>query len=532
MAFGTHPHDRQRTSLSLESEPLGEGGQGVVTRVHGPGPLVYKEYMPQAGTVNGHALADLVSFGHALPPGDRQLLFAHCAWPVARVLHGDRVTGFLMHEVPGEFRGTIGGKSKLVELQYLLYTPNWSWQDLHQPDLEGRVTIALLAAQLIDLLHGHGFVLGDISFRNLLWRPAPPYRIFVLDCDGFRRHGGEPVLRQAHTPDWDDPHQPATGPDLDTDRYKLALLMGRLLTRNAYVRPGAEPELLSGLDPYVATAVTGLFAQAATPRGLRPTAAEWAQAVLGRRRILLNRPPVRQVTVPPERADIHLPGAKRLSQPIHSVPKDRLRPVTPADDPSKTSSGEPRVYLPISLPFSAPPSPPPMRSRPPIAPPSRPPSPPLPPPPMRSLPRPPSPPPSPPLRSLPPAASPAPRRSSPVAPAPAEPAAPSRPLTLGERVTASDEFAEQRRISPGNISDDKVVLLLDALQARGGRLAVTEVAALIGEPVDRTRLLMVTAKRLLNVDGYDVLTLKDGDQTVDLNLGLLKEQFLDEEVEP
>ncbi|MER6826992.1 hypothetical protein ABT352_13490 [Streptosporangium sp. NPDC000563] len=510
MISGTSPHDRQRASLMLEPEPLGEGGQGVVTRVHGPGPLVYKEYMPQAGTVNGHALADLVNFGHALPLGDRQLLFAHCAWPVARVLHGDRVTGFLMREVPGEFRGTIGGKSKLVELQYLLYTPNWSWQDLHQPDLAGRVTIALLATQLVDLLHGHGFVLGDISLRNLLWRPAPPYRIFVLDCDGFRRHGGEPVLRQAHTPDWDDPHQPATGPDLDTDRYKLALLMGRLLTRNAYVRPGQDVELLAGLDPYVVAAVTELFTQAAEPRGLRPTAAEWAQAVRGRRRILLKRPPVRQVATPPERADLHLPGGKRPSQPIRS-PLDN-RASTDASS-SRTPSKEPRIYVPISLPLSAPPSPP--RRSPSIVTPSAP---------RGSTPAPSA-----------PAAPAAPNRSEPAAPKPPPtlraPATPPRSQTLGERVVASEVFADQRRASPGGISDDKVILLLDGLEARGGRLAVAEAARLIGEPVDRTRLLMTAVKRLLNVDGYDVLTLKDGDRTVDLNRGLLKEQFLDEDEE-
>jgi|GEM_PF-542030 len=502
MVSGTYPHDRQRALLMLAPEPLGEGGQGVVTRVHGPGSLVYKEYMPQAGTVNGHALADLVSFGHSLPLGERQLLFAHCAWPVARILHGERVTGFLMREVPGEFRGTIGGKSKLVELQYLLYTPNWSWQDLHQPDLAGRVTIALLATQLVDLLHGYGFVLGDISLRNLLWRPAPPYRIFVLDCDGFRRHGGEPVLRQAHTPDWDDPHQPATGPDLDTDRYKLALLMGRLLTRDAYVRPGQDMELLSGLDPHVAAAVTELFAQAAEPRGLRPTAAEWAQAVRGRRRILLKRPPVRQVATPPERADIHLPGSERISQPIRPLPDNRASTDTSS---SRTSSREPRAYVPISLSLSAPPSPP--RRSPSLVTPS------------------------------------VPRGSTPVAPAPAEPAvpkppptlrapaAPPRSRTLGGRVVASEVFADQRRASPGGISDDKMILLLDGLEARGGRLSVTEAARLIGEPADRTRLLMAVVKRLLNVDGYAVLTLKDGDQTVDLNPELLKEQFLDEDEE-
>ncbi|WP_440065568.1 hypothetical protein [Streptosporangium sp. OZ121] len=454
MALVTHPHDRQRTSLSLEPEPIGEGGQGVVTRVHGPGPLVYKEYMPQAGTVNEAALTDLVDFGHALPPSERRLLFSQCAWPTARIRDGDRITGFLMREVPDEFSGPIGDASKLVEVQYLLFPPGHTWQSLHQPDITGRVEIALAATRLIDILHGHGFVLGDISFRNLLWRPAPPYSVFLLDCDGFRRCGGEPVLRQAHTPDWDDPLQPSTGPDLDTDRYKLALLVGRVLARDAYVRPGKTLTPLPGLKPQTADAVTELFTRAQGPRGSRPTAKEWIQALVGRKWIAVNRPQLRQ---PPK--------------PV-GLPTNGLA----AGSPSRP----PRISVPVSRPQ---------------------------------------------IRPVSQTTPPPPRRSFPVG-------SPTRPLTLGERVTASDVFAEQRRTSPAAIADDQMVLLLDGLEARGGRLAVTKVATLVGEPVDRTRLLMVAAKRLLNVDGFDVLTLKDGDQTVDLNLGLLKEQFLDEEVEP
>ncbi|MFJ2033731.1 hypothetical protein [Streptosporangium sp. NPDC087985] len=479
MVSVAHPLDRQRASLSLEPEPLGEGGQGVVTRVIGHGRLVYKEYMPQAGAVNDGALSDLVSFGDNLPPVDRQSLLSQCAWPVARVRDGDRVTGFLMREVPGEFLGTIGGTSKLVEAQYLLFPPNWAWQDLHQPDITGRTEIALVAARLIGLLHGHGFVLGDISFRNLLWQPAPPYRVFVLDCDGFRRHGGEPVLRQAHTPDWDDPLQPSTGPDLDTDRYKLALLIGRILARDAHVRPGKALALLPGLEPRTAEAVTELFARAAGPRGSRPIAGEWVQALLGRRWILVSRAPLRQVSEPAERAEMHRPGSGRISQPIGAL-ASRPTPGTP----SRSS----RTSVPVSLvpPRSVPQAPPPIS-----------------------------------------------RKSVPVTTPPTTgPSVPGPPVTLGGRVTASDAFAEQRRISPSLISDGQVTVLLNGLEAHGGRLSVTKVAKLIHEPVDRTRLLVAAAKRLLNVDGYDVLTLKDGDQTVDLNLRLLMEQFLDEEVEP
>ncbi|OUC91526.1 hypothetical protein [Streptosporangium minutum] len=500
MAFVAHPLDRRRASLSLEPEPLGEGGQGTVTRVAGFGRLVYKEYTPQAGAVNDRALADLVNFGDNLAPTERHLLLGVCAWPVARVHDGDRITGFLMHEIPAEFLRDIGGASTPVEARYLLFQPGRAGQDLRQPDIAGRTGIALAAARLVDLLHGHGFVLGDLSSRNLLWQPAPPYKIFVLDCDGFRRHGGEPVLRQAHTPGWDDPLQPSTGPDLDTDRYKLALLMGRVLACDAHVRPGKELTLLPGLEPQTAHAVAELFARAAGPVGTRPIAREWVQAILGRSRIIVRRPPLRQVSEPAEHAGTHSPDSEWISLPI-GPSVNRPSPETPSRI-SRTSVPISQQPLPRSVPTSRPSPIPAQLSQPP-------------------------------LRSVPQAPPPVPRESVPVTmPATTGPSIPGRPMTLGERVTASDAFAEQRRISRSAISDEQVTALINGLDARDGRLSVTEAGALINEPVDRTGLLMGAAKRLLNVDGYDVLTLKDGDQTVDLNLRLLMEQFFDEEVEP
>ena len=188
MALTSHPFDRQRRTLSLESESLGDGGQGVVTRLIGREQLVYKEYMSHAGTVNGTALTQLIEFVHGLAPRERGLLMGQCAWPVARVVDGDRVTGFLMPLLPDDFYWIIGGKRKPVELQYLIYKPNWAWQDMPQPDIRGRVEIALAAARLIERLHHYGWVVGDISFRNLLWRPKTPHRIFMIDCDGLRRH--------------------------------------------------------------------------------------------------------------------------------------------------------------------------------------------------------------------------------------------------------------------------------------------------------------------------------------------------------
>src|SRR5690606_17639924 len=113
MTFTPHPSDVDRNSLVLDPEPLGEGGQGVVSRVQGAAGFVYKEYLRQAGQVNGAALAELVDFAHRLTAGDQDGLLTQCAWPVARVVDGNRVTGFLMPEVPGDFYGPIGGKLKL-----------------------------------------------------------------------------------------------------------------------------------------------------------------------------------------------------------------------------------------------------------------------------------------------------------------------------------------------------------------------------------------------------------------------------------
>lgn len=95
---------------------------------------------------------------------------------------------------------------------------------------------------------------------------------------------------------------------------------------------------------------------------------------------------------------------------------------------------------------------------------------------------------------------------------------------------ASDAYDEQRRLAPrgGAVDDDAVARLIDHLEARNGRDSVANVAALLGDPADRAVLLMRAVKNLLNVEQTEVITLKDGDRTVELNEVLLREQFLEE----
>lgn len=97
--------------------------------------------------------------------------------------------------------------------------------------IEPRIAIAAEFAKLMHLLHSRSLVIGDVSQMNVLWALGDPASIFLIDCDGIRRVGSRPVFPQADTPDWDDPELAGSGawPDHDTDRYKLALLVGRVL---------------------------------------------------------------------------------------------------------------------------------------------------------------------------------------------------------------------------------------------------------------------------------------------------------------
>jgi hypothetical protein len=176
-------------------------------------------------------------------------------------------------------------------LQYLLYEPKPAWGDITPLGIAGRIAFAREFCFLVRLLHDRHLVIGDISMSNLLWSDGDPPGVFLLGCDGIRLLGAPPVLRQAETPDWTDPKAPQSGLDLDSDRYKLALVIGRVLTRTADLHPGTELPSLSGVPDRVARQVTELWRQAAGERGIRPDAQHWLMALSERGEITLPVPP-------------------------------------------------------------------------------------------------------------------------------------------------------------------------------------------------------------------------------------------------
>ena len=110
----------------------------------------------------------------------------------------------------------------------------------------------------------------------------------------------------------------------------------------------------------------------------------------------------------------------------------------------------------------------------------------------------------------------------------AAPMSPADPGTVGSRVAASARMASQRQFVRRAPDDATIAALIDGLAGAGGRLTVAEVAALVGQPAVRMVGYLALVARLLNVEGYPVLRITDGDRSVDLSQQLLRQQFLGE----
>ncbi|MER5474087.1 hypothetical protein ABZX90_40520 [Streptomyces sp. NPDC002935] len=274
-------------SLTLGAR-VGDGGQGEVYGVSGPDRLLYKSYR-EPGKVDGGELAALVALRQGLAPADRERLDRETAWPLCRVMDGGTTTGFLMRRAPDSMTWrTSRGEGRLTDLSYLLRPPRAAWQDVAQPSPAERYALVVAVLGLFRWLHTLGLVVGDVSHANVLWTVRPGPAPYLLDCDGARLVGRPPVLEQADTPDWHDPLAAPGTATVDSDRYKTALVVGRVLSQDPYVAPGKPLQPLSGvLDDRRDSAVRALWEQAAGPRGTRPHLAQWCTALAGRDTIRL-----------------------------------------------------------------------------------------------------------------------------------------------------------------------------------------------------------------------------------------------------
>lgn len=209
---------------------LGGGGQANVYEVRNRQATVFKKY--HVTKVNAPALRRLLRVPEEMTAPEATRLRTLTSWPRAAVLASlsGSVTGFLMDRVPEPFTFSARGRSKLNELQFLIYPPRPAWSAAVAEVNDGkRVAVALELARLVEFLHVHEVVIGDISPRNVLWSVSPVPAVYLIDADGCRASGSHPVTPQLDTPGWQDPRRTAAAATLDSDRYKLALAVVRTL---------------------------------------------------------------------------------------------------------------------------------------------------------------------------------------------------------------------------------------------------------------------------------------------------------------
>jgi hypothetical protein len=285
----TTGEDVELSALQLLAQ-IGSGGQGRVYQLGNNDKLVYKEYYDPR-LIRVDAMARLVRLRQQGQHAERSWLDAHFAWPMCRVISGDgTVVGFIMRRVSRAYSWQdAGGKQRLTELQFLVRPPKPRWQQITQPTPDQRRRLALALAELTRGLHRWGVVFGDISDANVLWTVRPQPDVYVIDCDGMRIRGNEPILDQADTPGWHDPLQRSRIPGLDADLYKTALGITRILCCDPEVQPGRQSSFLEGTRSEIRilegtlghreAEARRLLAQAAGPAGTRPDAALWVAAL-------------------------------------------------------------------------------------------------------------------------------------------------------------------------------------------------------------------------------------------------------------
>lgn len=277
-------------TLSLGAT-LGQGGQGTVYALLDDPVTALKLYHdPIASQAASNSLdeldrikAEMTAAGHVVE--------GWATWPHTKVSDRGTFVGYLMPRVPPTYQLHIGGRVRLAELSYLATTPKPVWGLAALPNAAARLLVLASLCAVVQTLHDWHVVIGDLSFRNVLWTVAPTPAVMLLDCDDMQIEGRPDQRPQLTTVDWNDPFAaPGETPSQDGDRYKLALAIIRVLTQSLTARPGEAVATSLDVSDATRTQIEELAARAAGPRGTRPTADQWRAALTGRKMVPVTQP--------------------------------------------------------------------------------------------------------------------------------------------------------------------------------------------------------------------------------------------------
>jgi hypothetical protein len=214
-----------------EDTPFNQGGAGRLHRCLGA-PLVYKHYRNE---VRDRTQAtqlervyqigrDVLGTGRQAPGSTPE---ASVNWPVDIILHRwtGGISGVILPMIPAEFFLANGHTRTLDHLLLQRASP---------PPASVRVAVLLRLAEIFRYVDHKQLVHGDLSAKNVVWRPGPEPGAYLIDVDGLQPQRPPPTTGLA-TPQWTDPRLvegriPAH--DHFSDWYALALAMYRGLLLN------------------------------------------------------------------------------------------------------------------------------------------------------------------------------------------------------------------------------------------------------------------------------------------------------------
>ena len=104
-------------------------------------------------------------------------------------------------------------------------------------------------------------------------------------------------------------------------------------------------------------------------------------------------------------------------------------------------------------------------------------------------------------------------------------AAPRPNLWIESLLTAPTFHRQRDKMGRFAIDDASVRTLLVHIDAHGGRSSLEQLARAIEAPPFRMRGVISTLQRMLNVEGFPVVSMEQSTGTVTLDLALLKAQF-------
>lgn len=238
---------------------LGEGGEG---RAHEAQYLGDDAELSGSGALAAKLLADatqrsaiaglnlLASVRKALGRAEPTVA-ARFNVPHRVLVDDDRLVGYLLPRIEPQFLRTgrcfpeQAGEPRFAERLFLGRSSAES-VGLCFPTLLERLSLCRQLAEAFDLLHGHGFVYGDLSGRNVLYSLRPGAAILLVDCESFRMDGSATTNPQMTTPGWTQIGRPALSHF--TDRAKLSTFILRALSPGAGAALASDPSRVRGAE--------------------------------------------------------------------------------------------------------------------------------------------------------------------------------------------------------------------------------------------------------------------------------------------